>query len=237
MKHSVMVMISIIIASICCNAQSNYQPIPREPKPPGRYVIDDQGVFIGAPPSSLDQIIMGSTLIIDGKVDKVLPSIRSRGPNAPTSLETYSIISVNKVLKGKLLEGQQSVAITEPGGNAEGYEVVFTKRPLVQLGNRCILFLILDDRNNTVKNDLGMPLYTLAGSCKAEATENGTVQYPPVVATALKSYDGANIETFIADLTERINTIYKRLTPSSLPANTGPLPPGTPMPPTGPPKL
>jgi hypothetical protein len=221
MKLLVNVIISIILVAISCNAQLNYREIP---PPPGRYEI--QHLSILAPASSLDQLIRNSNLIIDGTVDKVLPSIRLDSGD-PKSLETYSRIFVNKVIRGKLPEGQQFVALAEPGGNSEGYEIVFTEHPLVKSGERYILFLNpYPARKGFMNAPPGTTLYLAVGSWagKAKVTKEEVVQFLPAASNALHFFDNLNVGAFVTSLKERINYLYPPPPPYT--ANPGPPPPG-----------
>jgi hypothetical protein len=231
----VKIIISIIIIAANCNAQLNYQPIPSKSRAPGKYEFDH--IEIVGLAGSLDQLIMMSELIIDGTVDKVLPSVRIAS-NDPLSLETYCQISVNKVIRGDLPKGQQIVAMAEPGGNSEGYEVVYKEYPLVKPNERYILFLKpYFGRNAAAVKDqkIGMPLYMMVGSgaCNAKATEKGLVQFLPAAHATLQSFDGLKIETFSTALAERINKIYPTVPSPNRLTDSGEPPTGVPLPPFG----
>jgi hypothetical protein len=220
MKLLLMAMIGIIIVVISCNAQINYQPVPL---PPGKYRLSE--VTLVGVVANFDQLIRRSTLIIDGTVSKALGSQRIN-LDAPTSLETYSSVSVDKVIRGELPKGQTSIAIAEPGGNLLGYEVVITKHPLVKSGDRYILFLKPYERKGFV-NNLQLPLYSIIGSWagKAQVTEKGTIQFLPATALALHSFDGLDVEQFVAKLTERIKYLYPPRPILDLKELPGPPPP------------
>jgi hypothetical protein len=232
MKLLMKITISIVILAVNCNAQLNYQPIPSKSRPPGKYVFDHMEIVGLA--GSIDQLIMMSTLVIDGTVDKVLPSVRLASDD-PMSLETYSRISVNEVIRGELSKDQQSVAIAEPGGNSEGYEVVYQEHPLVKSSERYILFLKPYFERKGFVNNLGMPLYMMVGSWagKVKVTEKGLVQFLPAAHAALHSLDGLSIETFTTALAERINYIYSPLRLPNRETESRVPQPGVPLPPFG----
>jgi len=248
MKFSAKIMSIIMFVALSCNAQQNYPPIPT----PGRYTgSGDLAVDV---PGTLDTLIRASDLIIDGTADKVLPSVRL-GTIDPMSLETHSLISVNKVVRGELPEGQKSVAISEPGGSLDGYEVTVQNHTLVKSGERFILFLKPYRRLKPAKDlvgisipmivaglheklqvdeNLGMPLYIIVGSWsgKVQVDEKETVRFLPAASTILHSSDGLNVDKFVNTITDLISRMYHK-PPQDYPAQVGPPPPGLHLPPAG----
>jgi hypothetical protein len=245
MRHSASAMICIAFAALSCIAQQNFQAIP---KPPGKYAaIGNPMTVVG----SLDGLIQASKLIIDGTVDKVFPSVRL-GANDPRSLETHSGISINKVIWGELPEGHKRVAIAEPGGSLEGYEVTVKNHTFVKSGERYILFLtpyrrleklagmsiiaIVESLNAKVQVDerVGMPLYTIAGSWsgKVQVDEKEMVQFQPAASPVLHSSDGLDVDKFINSITDLISRMYHK-PPKDGPVQVGLPPPGMHLPPAG----
>jgi hypothetical protein len=235
MNHLMKVMMGIMIIAANCSAQLIYQPIPSKSRAPGKYEFDH--IEIVGLAGSLNDLIMMSDLIIDGTVDKALPSVRI-GANDPLSLETYCQISVNKVIRGDLPKGQQIVGMAEPGGNSQGYEVIYKEYPLVKPNERYILFLKpYFGRNVKMVNDLklGMPLYMPVGNGASyiKVNDKGLVQLLPVALPTLTSFDGLKIETFTTALTERINKIYPTVPSPDRLTDPSALPAGVPLPPFG----
>jgi hypothetical protein len=201
MKKLVMISIVFVYVAICCFAGQNYTPIPTPQRPPGKYVVDMNNLW-GAV-GSFDQLLKGSELIIDGTIKEILPSYRTNPPS-PTSLETCSIVSINKVIWGNLPNNQKTVAMAEPGGNSGGYEVIAKQHPLAKLGERYIFFLKSYPLTNAV-NNTGMPLYRTVGSWagKVQINEKEIAQFLPDAVAELHSFDGKNVDSFISIVKER----------------------------------
>jgi|WetSurMetagenome_2_1015567.scaffolds.fasta_scaffold163189_2 hypothetical protein len=205
MKMSGMVFIATITIAMNCSAQNNFQPIP---PPPGKYeVFTSQGI-----PNSLYYLIRASNLIIDGTVEKVFSPVRI-DPGGPTSLVTHAQISVNKVIRGELPKDQQSVIIAEQGGSSEGYDVVYDRNPLVQSGERYILFLNpYREREGLVvpHPNLGISIYSIVGGWegKGKVTEKGAVQFlrgeEDIFTTAS---DRSDVEAYLAKVKKLMDII------------------------------
>jgi hypothetical protein len=222
------VVLGVIVGVIACNAQAPYRrrgPLP--PNPTGRYEISN--INIANQVGTLDQLVRASDLIIDGTVHGVLSSPLLR-PDDPASIETNSQIIVNEVLRGESPGGSPMVVLAQKGGAAVGYEIVVPDDPLVQPGDRYILFLQRARRGP--ENKLGVPRYWAVGfwSGKVKISEQGTIQFLPASAEELHSYDGWSVSTFVAAVNERIEPPF-----GPRGGNPRPLPPGVPIPPTGPP--
>jgi hypothetical protein len=227
-----MAMLSLVV-TINGNAQSNsgYQPIPPAP---GKYEKLLGSIVSTA--DNLDPLVQGAKLIVDGKVAKVLSSNRLDS-NYPMSLETFTSISVNTVLRGELPQTQNIIGLVEPGGNSEGYEIVYKEAPLARMGEHYILFLKPYAPKGFV-NNYGMPLYAPVGfwAGKAKVTDKGVIQFLPAASSTLHTFDGMDSAKFITTIFERIKIWFPSRPPFEF--RTWPEPPsaGMPMPPLGPPK-
>jgi len=133
--------IALIAASLNLAAQS--QPAkpgliypPGQPHGVGHLIVDVFPV-----PQSLKQLADMSSLIVEGIVEKVMPSRRGAGQ---TWTETDSVIRVAQTLKGSA--GGSTIVIAQMGGRTEGAADQPTQYSLVQADERYILFLSLDDR-------------------------------------------------------------------------------------------
>src|SRR5262249_19308630 len=82
---------------------------------------------------SLNSLITASPLIVEGQILTVLPAIQLRS-NVPASIETHVLLSVNRVLKGTILEGRKTIEITQRGGTIGGNRLVETGIPLFEEG-------------------------------------------------------------------------------------------------------
>jgi hypothetical protein len=198
----------IIFAALTCLAQQNDQPIPARPVQHTVYIESGNRV------SGLDQLVRESDLIIDATIGKVLKTIHM-DPREPKFLETYTQISVNKVIRGELPKGQQSLAINEFGGDLDGYHVVDAQNSLVQPGERYILFLeVLKERKEFPVPDLGMPIYSVVGISdgKIKISEKETVQRHPSSRIVFGTSEGSGIETFLDKLHRVLNIVDQQST-------------------------
>ncbi len=228
------IVLSVIASVIACNAQAPYSSrTPRVPIPTGRYEL--RNICVEGQAATLDQLVQNSDLIIDGTVHGALSS-PLRVPDDPTSVETNSQIIVNEVLWGELPAGTSSVILAQPGGAVGGYEVAVPDDPLVQPGERYILFLQRATLNRP-ENYLGVPRYWALGywSGKVKISEQGTIQFLPAATEELHSFDGWSVPAFVATIRERIKRSFGP-PPYTHVVNPGPPPPGAPIPPTGPPQ-
>jgi hypothetical protein len=224
------VVLSVIVSVIACNAQAPYSKTkPLLPNPTGRYEVTN--INIANQVGTLDQLVRGSDLIIDGTVHGVLSSPLLR-PDDPASIQTNSQIVVNEVLRGELPAGSPMVVLAQMGGAGGGYEIAVPDDPLVQPGDRYILFLRRARRDGP-ENSLGVPRYWALGywSGKVKISRQGTIQFLPASAEELHSFDGWSVSAFVAAVKERIRTPFGPRGGTPVP-----LPPGVPIPPTGPPK-
>jgi hypothetical protein len=223
MKHSICVMICTIHVALNCMAQQNYQPIPFAP---GRYVIDASSMETIP---SMKELIRRSKLIIDGTVEKVLPAERLN-QDQPISLNTRSIITINRVIRGELPNGQKSVTVIEPGGKLEGYEIVNKSHPVAKSGERYFFFLKPNDRPGFVK-DPKNPLYVVVGDVgRVNVSEKGTIKFLPNATPELRSFNDGDAVKLATTLDELIKYLYPERPPNVPPT---PIAPGTPLPPLG----
>src|SRR5215813_13119598 len=96
------------------------------------------------PPPSLAALVKTADVIVDGTVQSIFPS-RLRDAKDPTSVETDTLFTVDKVLKGKP-ELVRSVVIGRMGGKYGDVEVIIDSEPPFMPGDRHILFLHHDRR-------------------------------------------------------------------------------------------
>src|SRR6202034_1707417 len=118
---------------------------------PGATVVIHSGYEGGM--GNLEQQLYMSDAIVDGYVTAVLPSI-NLNPAMPGNAETASLVTVNSVLRGKVSAGSE-ILIIEPGGKQGQWSVVDPDNPLVQPGERYILFLRAFTKKN-IPNSAGV---------------------------------------------------------------------------------
>ena len=157
--------------------------------------------------TEFNQIVYAGSLILDGTVTSALPSI-NRGEAHPYDIETHIFVHVTEMLHGTLPEGGDTVLIGEDGGKTDKAEVVYADNPMAKPGERYILFLWPDQRNNHY-NSTDKTLYLVAGMYAGKAKiESGKVHFMPAASPELHSYDGTDIEQFKAILRDAIRARF-----------------------------
>ena len=91
------------------------------------------------PRGTLDQQLRWSDTVVDGYVTAVLPPI-NLNPAIAGAVETACLITVNSVLRGQALPGND-VLVIEPGGKQGQWNVIEPGNALMQPGERYVLFL------------------------------------------------------------------------------------------------
>jgi hypothetical protein len=215
-------------------------PAAGPPVPAGPLVLDPEP---WDPVSSLDQLIRASQLIVDGTVASVLPAI-NLNPAMPGQVETDSIVLVNQAIWGNLPSVSQ-ILLMQTGGTQGKWVVSVAGDPLVQAGERYILFLDPDVRKS-IPNSAGVPpetsvaprYYTVDhANGKAKIAATGAVQFPSGAISQLQGYDNTDVSAFVAAVQARLAILYRKAPP--YPVGVTPLtapPPGQVFPPPGPKK-
>lgn len=137
--------------------------------------------------SSLDPLVRFSPVILEGTVVSHLRSF-FREPDLPYLVETHSIISVERVLKGEIPLRTPTILLAQTGGRVGDLELVVRQAPIVVPGERYFLFLVPDDRNLPVDNS-GMARYVVegiwSGSIKIDSGNNARLS--PAALEPLRS--------------------------------------------------
>lgn len=174
------------------------------------------------PVTSLKQLITAAPLIISGTVLSVPPSVQVGDNRQPhPHLETRSLIAVDAILKGAVPNQAGIIVLTQAGGKLGELEMVVPSDPLVQEGERYILFLMSDDDNQKARpNTSGMPRYCVVGiwSGKAKVVDR-KIAFSNGADARLREYDNMDATEFTQKIRDMIANPEK-------PANPAPLNPG-----------
>ena len=111
-------------------------------------------------PTTVEQLIKQSNLIVDGRVISVLPPIRVN-PRDPASIRTDSLVAVTRVLSGTMPTGAGTIAVSQFGGKIGDLEAVFPKDQMMIAGERYVFFLHPD--KGPAPNVMGYLRYYPAG--------------------------------------------------------------------------
>jgi len=162
------------------------------------------------PVPSLDMLIHRSVLIVDGTAADVLPAVAADpNPDVP-SAETYSVVTVTEVLSAVAVTKPSSLYVVQMGGKAGKWEVYTPDVPLLQKGERCILFLDPDVRAEG-SYDPGTPRYNAVGIWSGFVKiKNGKIGFLPNAVPALHDYDNMDADAFLAQVGRRVDAIVPK---------------------------
>ena len=160
--------------------------------------------------ASLETLVVMSKLIVIGTVGSAMPAVdTSPNPDAP-EVETHAAFAVEKVLWGALPKGVNTIYIAQQGGKAGKWDVVPVEDPLLQPGERFILFLAPDDRKMTFSFSSVPRYYTVGAYAGRVAIVNETVQFPSATYARLRGLNGTAVEPFIKAVEDEA---YHRIMP------------------------
>ncbi len=174
------------------------------PCPGGTGVAEVDGFH----PTSLDQLVRASDLIMVGTVLNVLPAF-SNNPEHLISIETHSLVALEEVLYGTLPPGNRRIVLAQQGGQAGPCKLVVPDDPLVQDGEEYVFFLLADEPDRVPETAPGLRRYVGAGVWGGRAkVVDGKIQFPPSAGPGLEEYNGIDAAAFIATVANRI-TVWK----------------------------
>jgi hypothetical protein len=175
----------------------------------GRVTYSGEGDLRGLPPS-LDMLIHMSVLVVDGTVTDVLPAVET-GPNPDIpSVETYSVVTVSEVLSAVAVAKPSSLYVVQIGGKAGKWQVDTPDSPLLQKGDRYLLFLDPDGRAARFY-DAGTPRYNATDGWAGFAKiKNAKVGFLPDAPPAFHQYDNMAADAFLALVRRRVDAIVPK---------------------------
>lgn len=156
-------------------------------------------------PTSLDELTRRSQLIVEGEVVGVQPS-RQLNPEQPHSIETDSLVSVKRIIKGS---AGVTILIAQMGGTVGTKEAIAKQDPLLKVGEQFFFFLIVDDRK--IPNTSSSPRYTSTGALNGKVKiEQGKAQFPEHASPALRRQANVTVESFVAAVQKIVAVQSKR---------------------------
>jgi hypothetical protein len=193
MRNVLVVMTVWLLAATAGSAQSRRDTTGTAPPPGGRAILIADPAFT---PNSLKELVEKADLILDGEVASVLPT-RLGNPERSTSLETDSVILITKVLKGGEPPSTHRIIMSQPGGKRGGLEVVPSDDPLVEKGERYILFLTADNRPN-LPDYPGMPRFYLTGAWNGKFNvRQGNIKTNPRSTAGVRGHEDLPVDAFL----------------------------------------
>ena len=161
-------------------------------RPRGRIYMS---VTPAAVPGSLKELVSTADVIVDGRVESVLPS-RLNNPADPTTVETDAIVGVREVLKGP--ETLKSLVVTQAGGKDRDVEIVPVQYELLQQGDRHILFLTSDGRDIVPRYPAVNGTFTITGRWSGNfKVEGGALKTSRNAPADLKKRETEGADVFI----------------------------------------
>ncbi len=212
--HTRMIVACLFISAASAAAQTSAQrPLLGGA---GAVVMD---VAPTASPTTLVQLVRASIVIVDGTVSSLLPAINTSQNADALRLETHSIIAVNAVLSGSVLNNSANILMAQIGGQTGSRSLSVAGDPMVLQGERYILFLVPDVRRE-LPNTSGMPRYAVTGVWSGKAKiVNGGVVFADSASAELRAYNGQSVDSFLQTLKAAINHPF---TGAQLPINLAP---------------
>ena len=162
------------------------------PPPPPTGITFGLSFALGYMPGSFEELCDSSVLIVEAHVLSVL---------APTEnlryLETDSILSVDRVLKGP--ESIRQVVISQKGGVLGQYRQLPYQYNLMQQGEHYILFLTEETETN-LPDVAGIPRYALTGSWTGifQIDDSGVHLSPGAADVIREQFEGRSSQDVIA---------------------------------------
>lgn len=179
------------------------------------------------PADSLEQLVIGADLIIDGTVSSIQQPLSRSVSARQVIVETHAIVSVSSVLKGSLPKQVNSVLVAQIGGRSGGSETEVERDALLEAGSRYILFLQGDENRVEVVNSTGLKRFGVVGIWSGKVMIlDGKVRFLPSVSKALAEYNGWDVFSFSQRVRDMVTGKY--VPPSGQPLSPLPPHPGPP---------
>jgi hypothetical protein len=163
-------------------------------------------------PSDLLDLIRHSKVILDGRIQSLLPTVdisRKTNPvlGSPV-LETDVVVNVDTVFFGTIPNNSGNIVIPQSGGDLGKWHTSVPQDPLVVPGERYIFFLTQDYRKS-VPNPTGLPRYWAVGVWAGKfKVINGVVNVSPYAGKGLTALNGGDVNSFLQLLRSRIQQPY-----------------------------
>jgi hypothetical protein len=157
-------------------------------------------------PTTIEDLINHSDLIVDGTVTAILPS-RRPNPKVVTMILTDSVVAVDEIFAGTAPAGTGAIAVSQFGGRIDDLEMVFRPDVPMIVGERYILFLGRD--TSSTPNTTNYPRYFVDGGWVGKAKiERGAIAFPPEAhGGGITRFNGTDLSSFIAMLQHEILVI------------------------------
>jgi hypothetical protein len=177
-------------------SQGNRETAPPTRNPKGTGILIMEPSFS---PGSIDELLDRTEVLVDGVVQSV-PAARLRNPQIPDSLETDVVISVGRILGGRMDPAVRKVVVTQQGGRLGDLEIIAEDDPLMTPGERYILFLAKDTRPSLP--ELGMPRFVVTGiwSGRFRVTDKKVIKTSYRSAAGLRVHDNQPLDEFLTSV-------------------------------------
>jgi len=158
-------------------------------------------------PQSLEQMVKEADVIVDGRVESIFPG-RLRQINDPGSVETDTLFTVDRVLKGKP-ETLRSIVVIQPGGKYGDLEVLVDDETPLKAGDRHILFLYYDRRSIVPTYPRTDGNFTIVGgwSGNFKVDGNAVKWLAPPDARTFRKFESGSAQDFIAQILTEVSAV------------------------------
>lgn len=151
---------------------------------------------------SLDALVR-MPLIIKGRVITSLPSLR-RDERVPQSVESHSVVAIDRVFKGIVPDGAGVVTVVQEGGTVDRITVEVQEVPLMKVGEEYIFFLVPDDRKLSSNPSGGYRFSIAGGWAGIMKIVEGRVTVSPKSAQPIQAYQNFELDSFLRTLNDFI---------------------------------
>ena len=194
-----LVILTITVACAITFGQGNRRNSRILPSQGGEVVITVSPIDSIA---SLEDLAADADLIVLGVVERVLPS-RFHDPALPGSIETDSLVAVQRVLFGEDRSTNGRILISQIGGKFGEFTATVPQDALLREGQEYFLFLTRETRGK-MPNTTGAPRYIITGVWKGKVpvdAQSGRAIFTlvpddsPNRESAVSRFDAAEFET------------------------------------------
>jgi hypothetical protein len=155
------------------------------------------------PAATLDQLINQSESIIEATV--LSSRLQEPGDRYDPLLITQHLIVINKAFRGGSVAASQHIILNQVGGKTADREVNVEGVPMMQTGQRFILFLRPQKGLGADAKDDYKIYSVVGGGAGMFQIENGKIRNLPLHQDPLKQFDGVSNDDFENALLDRIH--------------------------------
>jgi len=135
-------------------------------------------------PVSLEHLSAAAKVVVEGSVQRALPSMRLPTPGRVPFIETHFVFAVDSVIKG---DSGKQLLVAQTGGTIDSVELKVSGDTPLQVGDHYLLFLEPDTRPLPL-NQSDLPRFSIIGVWAGKVSiRNGRVRFPDYASPGLRA--------------------------------------------------